>query len=173
MIPEIGDMAKGSRYFDKASDLLKLGDKVVNLEKTTTKLNKGISLSNKGKYADRLDYLHRKYGKMSSSELHAEINRPELRRMLKDYSPSKVAKEWQGSAPYFGVDDYVDKVYKKGTKLYAGEPFPTGYFSTKDAILKSNKDATKLFEGLQVKPYYTKGMEHAIQRTDGRVCFEC
>lgn len=40
MIPEIGDTAKGARYLDKASDLLKLGDKVVDLEKSSKKISK-------------------------------------------------------------------------------------------------------------------------------------
>lgn len=43
MIPEVGDTAKSVRYFDKASDLLKLGDKVVDLKKT----NKSIKNSKK------------------------------------------------------------------------------------------------------------------------------
>ena len=37
MIPVIGDAAKGFKYMDKASDLLKLGDKVVDIGKATAK----------------------------------------------------------------------------------------------------------------------------------------
>ncbi|MCM3674566.1 T7SS effector LXG polymorphic toxin [Peribacillus simplex] len=118
----------------------------------------------RGKYADRLEYLHNKFGKMTSAELHKEINTPKLRRMVKDYSPSKVAQNWQGSYPYVGVDDYVDKLYKKGDIFYAGEPYPTGYFTTKEAILNADKNSKTIFEGLQVKPYWEKGMQTAIYR---------
>ncbi|WP_226668912.1 ribonuclease YeeF family protein [Metabacillus litoralis] len=113
---------------------------------------------------NRSEYLHGKFGKLSKEELHNRINNSNLRRMLKDYSPSDVAQNWQGSSPYFGVDEYVDKLYTKGTILYAGEPFPSGYFSTKEAIMGSGKDATKLFKGVQVKPFYQKGMSNAIYR---------
>ena len=40
MIPEVGDTAKGVRYFDKASDILKYTDKAVDLEKSSKKLSK-------------------------------------------------------------------------------------------------------------------------------------
>ncbi|MDM5318075.1 T7SS effector LXG polymorphic toxin [Fictibacillus sp. b24] len=118
----------------------------------------------RGRYADRLDYLRSKYGSLTKEELHARINKPGIRRMLNNYSPSQKAQEWQGVFPYVGTDEYIDKVYKKGTILYAGEPYPTGYFSTKEAIEATGKDAKVIFEGLQVKPYWQKGMDHAIYR---------
>lgn len=118
----------------------------------------------RGRYADRLDYLRSKHGTLTNEELHARINTPGIRRMLNGYSPSKTAQEWQGSYPYVGIDEYIDKVYKKGTILYAGEPYPTGYFSTKEAIKAGGNDAKVIFEGLQVKPYWQKGMDHAIYR---------
>lgn len=40
MIPEVGDTAKGVRYFDKASDILKYTDKAVDLENSSKKLLK-------------------------------------------------------------------------------------------------------------------------------------
>lgn len=48
MIPIAGDSLKGMKYLDKASDLLKMGDKVVDLEKSGKKLSK---------VADKLDDL--------------------------------------------------------------------------------------------------------------------
>lgn len=48
------------------------------------------------------------------------------------------------------IDDYVDLIVEKGTVLYRGEPNGTEYFTTLDAIEQSGRDATKLFEGLQV-----------------------
>ncbi|WP_371025332.1 polymorphic toxin-type HINT domain-containing protein [Paraclostridium ghonii] len=38
MVPFIGDSVKGLKYMDKASDLLKLGDKVVDIGKSTAKV---------------------------------------------------------------------------------------------------------------------------------------
>ena len=65
-------------------------------------------------------------------------------------TPSEIARSWQGTGKYPGIDDYVDVIVEKGTVLYRGEPNGTGYFTTLDAIEQSGRDATKLFEGLQV-----------------------
>ena len=64
-------------------------------------------------------------------------------------TPSEIARSWQGKYP--GIDDYVDITVKKGTVLYRGEPNGTEYFTTLDAIEQSGRNATKLFEGLQVE----------------------
>lgn len=66
-------------------------------------------------------------------------------------TPSEIAKSWQGTGKYPGIDDYVDVTVEKGTVLYRGEPNGTEYFTTIDAIEQSGRDATKLFEGLQVE----------------------
>ena len=66
-------------------------------------------------------------------------------------TPSEIARSWQGKEKYPGIDDYVDITVKKGTVLYRGEPNGTEYFTTLDAIEQSGRDATKLFEGLQVE----------------------
>ena len=49
-------------------------------------------------------------------------------------TPSEIAKSWQGSGKYPGVDDYTDVTVTKGTTLYRGEPNGTEYFTTLDAI---------------------------------------
>lgn len=66
-------------------------------------------------------------------------------------TPSEIARSWQGTGKYPGIDDYVDVTVEKGTVLYRGEPNGTEYFTTLDAIEQSGRDATKLFEGLQVE----------------------
>lgn len=48
------------------------------------------------------------------------------------------------------MDRYIDVTVKKGEILYRGELNGTEYFTTLDAIEQSDRDATKLFEGLQV-----------------------
>ena len=37
-------------------------------------------------------------------------------------TPSEIARSWQGTGKYPGIDDYVDEAVKKGTVLYRGEP---------------------------------------------------
>jgi hypothetical protein len=66
-------------------------------------------------------------------------------------SPSEVAKSWQGSGKYPGVDNYKDITLKEGKVVYRGEPNGTEYFTTKSAIERSGANATKVFEGLQVE----------------------
>lgn len=68
-----------------------------------------------------------------------------------------MARSWQGTGKYIGVDDYVDTVVKKGTILYRGEPNGTEYFTTLDAIEQSGGDATNVFEGLQVEKHPIHG----------------
>ena len=53
---------------------------------------------------------------------------------------------------------------KKGKVIYVGDPYPTGYATTKSALDRVDGDARKLFEGLQVKPYWEDGMDVAEYR---------
>ncbi|MRX74239.1 hypothetical protein GJU40_19130 [Bacillus lacus] len=80
-------------------------------------------------------------------------------------SPSENAKSWQGTFPYVGVDKYRNITLKKGKIIYVGEPYPTGYATTKSAVERINGDSKKLFEGLQVKPYWEDGMNAAEYRS--------
>ena len=58
-------------------------------------------------------------------------------------TPSQLARSWQGTGKYIGVDDYVDTVVKKGTILYRGEP--------------------NVFEGLQVEKHPIHGYRGEMQ----------
>lgn len=78
---------------------------------------------------------------------------------------SEVAQSWQGTYPYVGVDKYRNITLKKGKVIYVGEPYPTGYATTKRAVDKINGDSRKMFEGLQVKPYWEDGMQAAEYRS--------
>ena len=77
-------------------------------------------------------------------------------------SPSKTAKSWQGKDDYPGIDDYVDVNMHKGDILYRVEPNGTEYFTTLDAIEDSGRNATTLFEGLQVKPHPIYGFRGQV-----------
>ena len=61
-----------------------------------------------------------------------------------------------------GIDDYVDVNMHKGDILYRGEPNGTEYFTTLDAIEDSGRNATTLFEGLQVKPHPIYGFRGQV-----------
>ncbi|AND80428.1 hypothetical protein A0O21_04370 [Streptococcus pantholopis] len=70
-----------------------------------------------------------------------------------DNSPTKEAQSFQGKGKYPGIDSYTDIKLKKGIVLFRGEPNGTEYFTTEQAIAKSDFNATKLFEGLQVEEH--------------------
>ena len=78
-------------------------------------------------------------------------------------TPVQLARSWQGMGKYPGVDDYDDITVKKGTILYRGEPNGTEYFTTLEAIEQSGRDATTVFEGLQVEKNPIHGYRGEMQ----------
>ncbi len=78
-------------------------------------------------------------------------------------SPSEQAKSWQGKGKYPGVDEYTDVTVDKGTVLYRGEPNGSEYFTTLDAIEGSGRNATTIFEGLQVEKHPIYGYRSEMQ----------
>ena len=62
-------------------------------------------------------------------------------------TPSEIARSWQGTGKYPGIDDYVDITVEKGTVLYRGEPNGTEYFTTLDEqqIIDNRKYIVSLF----------------------------
>lgn len=100
---------------------------------------------------------------MTSEELHSEINRTELRRIIGNESPSKIAQSWQGTGKYPGIDNYHDISIKENKIIYRGEPNGTEYFTTQSAIERSDRSATKIFEGLQVEKHKIFGYRSQMQ----------
>ena len=78
-------------------------------------------------------------------------------------TPSQLARSWQGSGKYIGIDEYTDVTVDKGTILYRGEPNGTEYFTTLDAIEQSGRNATTIFEGLQVEKNPIHGYRGEMQ----------
>ena len=78
-------------------------------------------------------------------------------------SPSEQAKSWQGKGKYPGIDEYTDVTVDKGTVLYRGEPNGSEYFTTLDAIECSGRNATTIFEGLQVEKHPIYGYRSEMQ----------
>ncbi len=68
-------------------------------------------------------------------------------------SPSAIARSTQLVNGY-RADPWRDINLHPGKLLYAGEPNVSGFFTTELTISRAGGDATKLFEGLQVPPYY-------------------
>ena len=64
MVPYVGDSVKGVRYLDNASDLLKLGDKVVDLKQSSKKISKATDKLN----LDDIDF------NISSKKTNNKIN---------------------------------------------------------------------------------------------------
>lgn len=79
MIPYIGDSVKGTRYLDDASDLLKLGDKVVDLKKNSKKISKATDKLN----LDDIDF------NISSKKNNNKINSNIIENKKRDYDPTK------------------------------------------------------------------------------------
>ncbi|HAF23249.1 MAG TPA: hypothetical protein DCK93_10135, partial [Blastocatellia bacterium] len=67
-------------------------------------------------------------------------------------SASEIAASFQGSGRYPGIDRFRNFILRKGTIIFAGEPGVTGFFTTEKTITRAGGDATRLFEGLQVRP---------------------
>lgn len=86
-----------------------------------------------------------------------------VKKIVDIQSPSEIAKSFQGKGKYPGIDEYVDVVIEKGKKLYRGEPNGTGYFTSLEAIELSEKNATKLFEGLQVEKHPEYGYRQTMR----------
>ena len=78
-------------------------------------------------------------------------------------TPSQLARSWQGSGKYPGIDEYTDITVNKGSILYRGEPNGTEYFTSLDAIEQSRRDATTIFEGLQVEKNPIHGYRGEMQ----------
>jgi hypothetical protein len=67
-------------------------------------------------------------------------------------TPAELARSWQGSGDYPGVDVYRDITLKKGTVIYGGAPGQSPYYTTGSAISRAGDSATDIFQGLQVAP---------------------
>ena len=73
-----------------------------------------------------------------------------------------MAKEWQGSGDYPGVDDWQNITIKKGTRVWGGTPGQSNFYTTEEVMNKVGNDATVLNQGLQVTkgnyPHFRAGM---------------
>jgi YD repeat-containing protein len=71
-------------------------------------------------------------------------------RVSDNIDVASIAKKWQGSGAYPGIDDWKNITIKKGTKVWGGTPGQSPFYTTDEMMKAAGNDATKLFEGLQV-----------------------
>ena len=77
-------------------------------------------------------------------------------------APSQIARSFQGTKKYPGIDRYKDITLKKGTILYSGFPGQTPFYTTVSALRRSGSSAENLFKGLQIKRHETRGFRTRV-----------
>ncbi len=100
-----------------------------------------------------------KYNANLKGYLENEIALVEAERMI---DPASMARKWQGTDAYPGVDNWKNIILKKGTKIWGGTPGQSNFYTSDKMIRLAGTDATKIFKGLQVGkgnfPLYRPGM---------------
>jgi RHS repeat-associated protein len=66
-------------------------------------------------------------------------------------APSTIARTFQGTRNYPGVDRFRDVMLKKGTIIFGGYPGQSAFYTTMSAMRRAGESATSLFGGLQVR----------------------
>jgi len=83
-------------------------------------------------------------------------------RAGKAIDEAALARKWQGSGAYPGVDDWTNITIKKGTKVWGGAPGQSNFYTTEEVMQAVGNDATKLNQGLHVGkgnyPQFRPGM---------------
>ncbi|MDH4259571.1 MAG: hypothetical protein OEW16_04630 [Gammaproteobacteria bacterium] len=65
-------------------------------------------------------------------------------------APSKIARTFQGTRHYPGIDRFRDIMLKKGTIIFGGDPGQSAFYTTASALRRSDGSANILFDGLQI-----------------------
>ncbi len=63
---------------------------------------------------------------------------------------ASMARKWQGTVDYPGIDDWTNITIKKGTKVWGGAPGQSNFYTTEEMMQLVGNDATKLNQGLQI-----------------------
>jgi RHS repeat-associated protein len=77
-------------------------------------------------------------------------------------APSRIARTFQGTTNYPGVDRFRDIMLKKGTIVFSGHPGQSAFYTTLSALRRSGGSASKLFDGLQVRFHEKYGYRSRI-----------
>jgi hypothetical protein len=76
--------------------------------------------------------------------------------------PSAIARSFQGTPKYPGIDRFKDITIKKGTFLYSGYPGQTAFYTTASALRRSGGSADRLFGGLQIRKHPELGYRSSV-----------
>lgn len=82
--------------------------------------------------------------------IHDELKSSSAEVTSNNVDAASMAKKWQGSGAYQGVDDWSNITIKKGTKVCGGAPGQSNFYTTEEVMKAVGNDATKLNQGLQV-----------------------
>ncbi|HEX9851414.1 MAG TPA: RHS repeat-associated core domain-containing protein, partial [Woeseiaceae bacterium] len=77
-------------------------------------------------------------------------------------APSQIARSFQGTQKYPGIDRFRDITLKKGTVIFGGHPGQSAFYTTASALRRSGGSAAALFGGLQVLRHSTKGYRSRV-----------
>lgn len=85
------------------------------------------------------------------------------------------AKAWQTSPDYPNADDWIEITLRKGDTIWGGTPGQSNFYTSNEVMNEVGKDATKLYEGLQVGkngyPQYREFMTQYIVKEDITVAY--
>jgi hypothetical protein len=70
-------------------------------------------------------------------------------------TPAQLARSWQGSGAYPGVDSYTNIPLPKGTIVVGATPGQSAYYTTVDAFNAMDGTAVDYYSRLQVSPNLT------------------
>ncbi len=76
--------------------------------------------------------------------------------------PSSIARSYQGTPKYPGIDRFRDITLKKGTIIYSGYPGQSAFYTTASAIRRAGTSASNFFGGLQVAPHGSMGLRNRL-----------
>ena len=145
-----GTPLKAGKTITTTAKEIKVAEKLVDTTKATSTVGKVETIADTSKYLGKeIGETKLVTGEQWARKLRAEYGDKNVEWV--NATPSQLARSWQGTYPYFGVDNYVDVTITKGTVLFRGDPNGTEFFTTRNAIEQSERNATKLFEGLQVR----------------------
>ncbi len=90
-----------------------------------------------------------------TAELAARPILPGSPELVGPLSPSQLARSWQGSGAYPGVDSYSNVALKQGTVVVGATPGQSPYYTTVDAFKAMDGTAIDYYQKLQVSPNLT------------------
>ncbi len=77
-------------------------------------------------------------------------------------TPAMLARSFQGSNYYPGVDVWKNGAVLEGQIVYGGSPGQTAFYTTLSSVQRGGESAESMFRGLQVKPHEMRGLRQGM-----------